>query len=120
MFISAFDMSIYHNFALMLLSMGVIFLALGVLFFLDKGLLCLGNLLFVIGTILSLKKERIYDILSNKNNHYNLWLFGLCFLLSELTWPVLFIPTEIYFMIQLMGNFDVLMDLFEYVIRNVY
>jgi len=84
---------------------GVFFLTLGVFLFLDRGLLAIGNLLFLVGLCLIIGLERTMKFFFQKQK-----LKGSAFFLGGIVivligWPLIGILIEVYGFISLFGGF---------------
>eukprot|EP00298_Acanthocystis_sp_HF-20_P029353 c8228_g1_i1.p1 GENE.c8228_g1_i1~~c8228_g1_i1.p1 ORF type:complete len:143 (+),score=30.55 c8228_g1_i1:53-481(+) len=88
-----------------LTALGLFFMFLGVLMFMDKGLIAMGNLMFLVGTILILGVSNTVSFLSQKRKLRGTVCFlgGVFLVLAR--WPIIGILVEAFGFINLFGNF---------------
>ncbi|KAL8161782.1 hypothetical protein V2J09_013271 [Rumex salicifolius] len=87
-----------------LVGFGIFFTFLGVVLFFDKGLLALGNILWLIGVSILLGRQSMLKLLTSRVNYKgSLCFFGGLFFLF-VRWPLLGIILEIYGCFLLFGS----------------
>eukprot|EP00455_Lapot_gusevi_P027345 TRINITY_DN2892_c0_g1_i3.p1 TRINITY_DN2892_c0_g1~~TRINITY_DN2892_c0_g1_i3.p1 ORF type:complete len:151 (-),score=17.02 TRINITY_DN2892_c0_g1_i3:118-570(-) len=86
-----------------LTAFGSLFLTLGVLFFFDKGLLALGNILFLAGVALVIGVKNTTLFFLKRRNGALCFLGGILIVL--LGWPIIGMLIEIFGIFNLFGNF---------------
>lgn len=88
-----------------LTSFGVLFMLLGVILFFDKGLLAIGNILFLAGLLLVIGLSKTYLFFARSQK----WLGTLTFfggiLLVFIGWPLIGMGVEMFGFINLFGDF---------------
>ncbi|MED6222012.1 Golgi Transport [Stylosanthes scabra] len=75
---------------------GIFFSFLGVVFFFDKGLLAMGNILFVSGVSLTIGLKSTMQFFMKRSNFKGTISFGIGFLILILGWPILGMIIEAY------------------------
>ncbi|KAF3619716.1 Vesicle transport protein GOT1A [Capsicum annuum] len=75
---------------------GVFFSFLGIIFFFDKGLIAMGNILFFSGVALTIGLKSSLQFFSKRSNFKGTIAFGLGFLLVIIGWPILGMILEAY------------------------
>ncbi|XP_059632853.1 vesicle transport protein GOT1 [Cornus florida] len=101
----AYEITEQKKIGLGLIGFGVFFSFLGVLLFFDRGLLALGNILWLAGVALLLGWGSTLKIFTNRSNYKGTlsFLLGLFFIFVR--WPIVGIFLEIYGCIVLFGEF---------------
>lgn len=101
----AFEMDEQKKIGLGLIGFGIFFSFLGVLLFFDRGLLALGNILWLAGVAFLLGWYSTWKFFSNRANYKGSasFLLGLFFIFVR--WPILGIIFELYGCIVLFGGF---------------
>lgn len=84
---------------------GIAFLFLGVLFFFDKGLLAIGNILFIAGLAFVIGLERTYRFFFQKHKLKATGFFIGGILIVLIGWPVIGIVVEMYGFFLLFSGF---------------
>ncbi|KAL8611771.1 golgi transport 1B [Nucella lapillus] len=84
---------------------GIAFLFLGVLMFFDKGLLAIGNILFVSGLAFVIGLERTFRFFFQKHKVKATGFFAGGMLIVLLGWPVIGMVVEMYGFFLLFGGF---------------
>ncbi|CAK9868081.1 unnamed protein product [Sphagnum jensenii] len=84
---------------------GVLFTFLGIIFFFDKGLLAMGNILFVAGVMLTIGMKSTISFFLKPRNYKGSILFGAGFCLVIFGWAVVGMIIEAYGFILLFSGF---------------
>lgn len=84
---------------------GVLFSFLGIIFFFDKGLLAMGNILFVAGVMVTIGMKSTISFFLNPRNYKGSILFGAGFCLVIFGWAVVGMIIEAYGFILLFSGF---------------
>ncbi|CAN6459520.1 unnamed protein product [Victoria cruziana] len=84
---------------------GIFFSLLGVLFFFDKGLLAMGNILFLSGVMLTIGLKSTMQFFMKRQNYKGTIAFGLGFFLVLIGWPIMGMILESYGFIVLFSGF---------------
>ncbi|KAL5007769.1 hypothetical protein ScPMuIL_016575 [Solemya velum] len=84
---------------------GIAFLILGILFFFDKGLLAIGNILFIAGLAFVIGLERTFRFFFQKHKVKATGFFMGGILIVLLGWPVVGMCVEMYGFFLLFGGF---------------
>ncbi|KAG5540040.1 hypothetical protein RHGRI_020318 [Rhododendron griersonianum] len=93
---SSFEMDDRKKIGLGLTGFGVFFSFLGVLFFFDKGLLAMGNILFLSGVMLTIGLKSSLQFFMKPSNYKGTISFGVGFFFVIVGWPVLGMILEAY------------------------
>ncbi|KAG2394380.1 Vesicle transport protein [Vigna angularis] len=94
-----------HEIGLGLTGFGIFFSFLGVMFFFDKGLLAMGNILFVSGVSLTIGLKSTMQFFMKRSNFKGTISFGIGFIILILGWPILGMIVESYGFIVLFSGF---------------
>ncbi|XP_071723170.1 vesicle transport protein GOT1 [Rutidosis leptorrhynchoides] len=88
-----------------LIGFGIFFTFLAILLFFDRGLLALGNVLWLTGVTVLLGVRSMWNLFTNRGNYKGtlLFLLGLFFLFVR--WPVIGIIMETFGCFLLFGGF---------------
>eukprot|EP00033_Pygsuia_biforma_P000654 GCRY01000769.1.p1 GENE.GCRY01000769.1~~GCRY01000769.1.p1 ORF type:complete len:140 (+),score=9.76 GCRY01000769.1:148-567(+) len=100
-----FGLSDYQKIGAGLTAAGCAFVVLGVMFFLDRGLLAMGNLLFVGGVMLLMGMQRTMNFFLRKQKLKGTACFVLGIILVLWGWCFFGILVEGFGFINLFGNF---------------
>ncbi|KAH8939741.1 hypothetical protein BDL97_15G052000 [Sphagnum fallax] len=84
---------------------GVLFSFLGIIFFFDKGLLAMGNILFVAGVMVTIGMKSTVSFFLNPHNYKGSILFGAGFVLVLIGWAVVGMVIETYGFFLLFSGF---------------
>jgi hypothetical protein len=84
---------------------GVLFSFLGIIFFFDKGLLAMGNILFVAGVMVTIGTKSTITFFLNPRNYKGSILFGTGFVLVLIGWAVVGMVIETYGFFLLFSGF---------------
>ncbi|KAJ1702905.1 hypothetical protein LUZ63_002684 [Rhynchospora breviuscula] len=84
---------------------GVVFSFLGVILFFDKGLLAMGNILFVSGLMLTIGLKSTLQFFTKPKNYKGTASFGAGFLMVLVGWPVIGMILEAYGFVILFSGF---------------
>ncbi|KAM7253157.1 hypothetical protein ACFE04_025775 [Oxalis oulophora] len=84
---------------------GIFFSFLGIIFFFDKGLLAMGNILFISGVSLTIGLKSTMQFFMKPQNYKGTISFGAGFFLVVIGWPVLGMILESYGFIVLFSGF---------------
>ncbi|KAL3850389.1 hypothetical protein ACJIZ3_012271 [Penstemon smallii] len=84
---------------------GVFFSFLGIIFFFDKGLIAMGNILFVSGVTLTIGLKSSAQFFMKRSNFKGTISFGIGFFLVIIGWPILGMIVEAYGFVVLFSGF---------------
>ncbi|XP_075493761.1 vesicle transport protein GOT1-like [Primulina tabacum] len=101
----SFEMNDRKKIGLGLTGFGVFFSFLGIIFFFDKGLLAMGNILFMSGVALTIGLKSSMQFFLRSSNFKGSVSFGVGFFLVIIGWPVLGMIIESYGFIVLFSGF---------------
>ncbi|XP_078440538.1 vesicle transport protein GOT1-like [Wolffia australiana] len=101
----SFEMNDRKKIGLGLTGFGILFSILGVLFFFDKGLLAMGNILFVSGVMLTIGLKSTVQFFTKRRNYKGTISFSIGFFLVLIGWPVVGMILESYGFIVLFSGF---------------
>ncbi|XP_073062114.1 vesicle transport protein GOT1-like isoform X1 [Primulina eburnea] len=101
----SFEMNDRKKIGLGLTGFGVFFSFLGIIFFFDKGLLAMGNILFISGVALTIGLKSSMQFFLRSSNFKGSVSFGVGFFLVIIGWPVLGMIIESYGFIVLFSGF---------------
>lgn len=101
----SFEMDDRKKIGLGLTAFGVFFSFLGVILFFDKGLLAMGNILFISGVALTIGLKSSMQFFMKPSNFKGTVSFGVGFFLVVVGWPVFGMILEAYGFIVLFSGF---------------
>ncbi|XP_073316950.1 vesicle transport protein GOT1-like [Primulina huaijiensis] len=101
----SFEMNDRKKIGLGLTGFGVFFSFLGIIFFFDKGLLAMGNILFISGVALTIGLKSSLQFFSRPSNFKGSVSFVVGFFLVIIGWPVLGMIVESYGFVVLFSGF---------------
>ncbi|KAH7687469.1 Vesicle transport protein Got1/SFT2-like protein [Dioscorea alata] len=101
----SFEMNDRKKIGLGLTGFGMFFSFLGIIFFFDKGLLAMGNILFVSGVMLTIGLKSTLQFFTKPKNYKGTISFGIGFLLVLMGWAVTGMILEAYGFIILFSGF---------------
>ncbi|KAH7834140.1 hypothetical protein Vadar_013082 [Vaccinium darrowii] len=101
----SFEMNDRKKIGLGLSGFGIFFSFLGIIFFFDKGLLAMGNILFISGVTLTIGLKSSMQFFTKRSNFKGTISFASGFLLVVIGWPVLGMILEAYGFIVLFSGF---------------
>ncbi|WCJ44176.1 Vesicle transport protein GOT1 [Euphorbia peplus] len=101
----SFEMNDRKKIGLGLTGFGVFFSFLGVIFFFDKGLLAMGNILFLSGVSLTIGLKSTMQFFMKRQNFKGSISFGAGFFLIVIGWPIVGMILEAYGFIILFSGF---------------
>ncbi|RZB42322.1 Vesicle transport protein GOT1 isoform A [Glycine soja] len=101
----SFEMNDRKKIGLGLTGFGIFFSFLGLIFFFDKGLLAMGNILFVSGVSLTIGLKSTMQFFMKRSNFKGTISFGIGFFILILGWPILGMIVESYGFIVLFSGF---------------
>ncbi|XP_073154740.1 vesicle transport protein GOT1-like [Henckelia pumila] len=101
----SFEMNDRKKIGLGLTGFGVFFSFLGIIFFFDKGLLAMGNVLFISGVALTIGLKSSVQFFLRPSNFKGSVSFGIGFFLVIIGWPVLGMIVESYGFVVLFSGF---------------
>ncbi|XP_065847642.1 vesicle transport protein GOT1-like isoform X1 [Euphorbia lathyris] len=101
----SFEMNDRKKIGLGLTGFGVFFSFLGVIFFFDKGLLAMGNILFLSGVSLTIGLKSTLQFFMKRQNFKGSISFGVGFFLIVIGWPIIGMILEAYGFIILFSGF---------------
>ncbi|RVX14405.1 Vesicle transport protein GOT1 [Vitis vinifera] len=88
-----------------LTAFGVFFSFLGIVFLFDKGLLAMGNILFISGVTLTIGLKSTVQFFMKRQNYKGTISFGVGFFFVIIGWPILGMMLEAYGFIVLFSGF---------------
>ena len=99
-----------------LIIIGLVFYTLGILFFLDRGFLCIGNLSFIMGLVVVVGPQHTVSFFTRKGKLVGSAVFFVGFIMIIIGW---FLFTTLGFLMQCYGLFllfrDFIRVIFSYV-----
>ncbi|XP_074272007.1 vesicle transport protein GOT1-like [Silene latifolia] len=101
----SFEMNDRKKIGLGLTGFGVFFTFLGVVFLFDKGLLAMGNILFLSGLALTIGLKSTLQFFMKPQNYKGTISFGVGFFFVLLGWPILGMILESYGFLVLFSGF---------------
>ncbi|XP_073303688.1 vesicle transport protein GOT1-like [Primulina huaijiensis] len=101
----AFEMNDRKKIGIGLTCFGVFFSFLGIIFFFDKGLLAIGNVLFISGVALTIGLKSSAQFFMKRSNFKGTVSFGAGFVLVIIGWAVLGMILEAYGFVVLFSGF---------------
>eukprot|EP00271_Cylindrocystis_brebissonii_P011933 TRINITY_DN29964_c0_g1_i1.p1 TRINITY_DN29964_c0_g1~~TRINITY_DN29964_c0_g1_i1.p1 ORF type:complete len:141 (-),score=21.07 TRINITY_DN29964_c0_g1_i1:548-970(-) len=113
---ATFEMSDRKKIGIGLTAFGVLFTCLGVMFFFDKGLLAMGNILFLAGMMLTIGFQDTISFFLRKKNRRGSAFFLSGFALVVFGWAILGMIIQSYGFIVLFSGF---WPTFVYFLRRV-
>ncbi|XP_077994602.1 vesicle transport protein GOT1B-like [Glandiceps talaboti] len=106
-----FEITDYQKIGVGLTGFGVFFLFLGILFFFDKGLLAIGNILFLSGLGFIIGLERTFRFFFQKHKLKGSTFFFGGILVVLVGWPLIGMIVELYgFFLLFRGFFPVVIN----------
>ncbi|KAH0698392.1 hypothetical protein KY290_014212 [Solanum tuberosum] len=108
----SFEMNDRKKIGLGLTGFGVFFSFLGIIFFFDKGLIAMGNILFFSGVALTIGFKSSLQFFSKRSNFKGTISFGVGFFLVIIGWPILGMILEAY-------GFVVLFSFAQWILANI-
>ncbi|KAL7164943.1 hypothetical protein ACSBR2_040772 [Camellia fascicularis] len=100
-----FEMNDRKKIGLGLTAFGILFSFLGIILFFDKGLLAMGNILFLSGVTITIGPKSSMQFFTKRSNFKGTISFGVGFFLVVIGWPVLGMILEAYGFIVLFSGF---------------
>ncbi|GMP95594.1 hypothetical protein CsSME_00044581 [Camellia sinensis var. sinensis] len=91
-----FEMNDRKKIGLGLTAFGILFSFLGIILFFDKGLLAMGNILFLSGVTITIGPKSAMQFFMKRSNFKGTISFGVGFFLVVIGWPVLGMILEAY------------------------
>ncbi|KAG4964498.1 hypothetical protein JHK85_039473 [Glycine max] len=101
----SFEMNDQKKIGLGLTGFGIFFSFLGIIFFFDKGLLVMGNILFVSGVSITIGLKSTMQFFMKRSNFKGTISFGVGFFILIMGWPILGMIVEAYGFIVLFSGF---------------
>ncbi|KAK1304675.1 hypothetical protein QJS10_CPA01g02865 [Acorus calamus] len=101
----SFEMNDRKKIGLGLTGFGILFSFLGIIFLFDKGLLAMGNILFLSGVMLTIGLKSTMQFFMNRRHYKGTISFGFGFFLVLVGWPVFGMILEAYGFIVLFSGF---------------
>ncbi|XP_042464898.1 vesicle transport protein GOT1-like [Zingiber officinale] len=101
----SFEMNDQKKIGLGLTGFGVFFSILGIIFFFDKGLLAMGNILFLSGLMLTIGLKSTMQFFAKPKNYKGTISFGVGFFMVLIGWPVVGMILELYGFFVLFSGF---------------
>ncbi|PIA28543.1 hypothetical protein AQUCO_06900069v1 [Aquilegia coerulea] len=100
-----FEMNDRKKIGLGLTGFGIFFSFLGIMFIFDKGLLAMGNILFLSGVMLTIGLKSSMQFFMKRQNYKGTISFGIGFFLVLIGWPIIGVILEAYGFIVLFSGF---------------
>ncbi|XP_071730764.1 vesicle transport protein GOT1-like [Rutidosis leptorrhynchoides] len=100
-----FEMDDWKKIGLGLTGFGVFFSFLGIMFFFDKGLLAIGNILFISGVMMTIGVKSSLLFFMKRANVKGTISFGIGFFFVIIGWPVIGMAAETYGFVILFSGF---------------
>ncbi|KAL6349305.1 hypothetical protein AAG906_033961 [Vitis piasezkii] len=101
----SFEMNDRKKIGLGLTAFGVFFSFLGIVFLFDKGLLAMGNILFISGVTLTIGLKSTIQFFMKRQNYKGTISFSVGFFFVIIGWPILGMMLEAYGFIVLFSGF---------------
>jgi len=101
----SFEMNDLKKIGLGLTGFGIFFSFLGIIFFFDKGLIAMGNILFLSGLGLTIGLKSTMQFFTKSKNYKGTISFGTGFFLVLIGWPFFGMLLEAYGFIVLFSGF---------------
>ncbi|RXI00747.1 hypothetical protein DVH24_000981 [Malus domestica] len=101
----SFEMNDRKKIGLGLTGFGIFFTCLGMAFFFDKGLLAMGNILFLSGVTLTIGFKPTMQFFMKRQNYKGTISFGVGFFFVIIGWPIIGMILEAYGFIVLFSGF---------------
>ncbi|XP_027119427.2 vesicle transport protein GOT1 [Coffea eugenioides] len=101
----AYEISEQKKVGIGLVGFGILFSFLGIILFFDRGLLALGNILWLAGVALLLGWRSTLQLFTDRRNYKGSVSFLLGMFLIFVRWPIAGIITELYGCVFLFGGF---------------
>ncbi|KAL3583147.1 hypothetical protein D5086_014208 [Populus alba] len=92
----SFEMNDRKKIGLGLTGFGIFFSFLGIVFFFDKGLIAMGNILFIAGVSLTIGPKSTMQFFMKRQNFKGTISFGAGFFFVVIGWPVIGMILEAY------------------------
>lgn len=102
---ASFEMDDRKKIGLGLTGFGIFFTILGVIFLFDKGLLAMGNILFLSGVALTIGPKSTLGFFMKPQNYKGTISFGVGFFFVVIGWPIIGMILESYGFIVLFSGF---------------
>ncbi|KAJ8539880.1 hypothetical protein K7X08_014132 [Anisodus acutangulus] len=100
----SFEMNDRKKIGLGLTGFGVFFSFLGIVFFFDKGLIAMGNILFISGVALTIGLKSSLQFFMKRSNYKGTISFGVGFFFVVIGWPILGMILEAYGFVVLFSS----------------
>ncbi|CAN6320994.1 unnamed protein product [Urochloa humidicola] len=100
----SFEMNDLKKIGLGLTGFGIFFSFLGIIFFFDKGLIAMGNILFLSGLGLTIGLKSTMQFFTKPKNYKGTISFGAGFFLVLIGWPFFGMLLEAYGFIWILAN----------------
>ncbi|KAI3918571.1 hypothetical protein MKX01_041891 [Papaver californicum] len=101
----SFEMNDRKKIGLGLTGFGIFFSFLGIIFFFDKGLLAMGNILFLSGVMLTIGLKSTMQFFMKRQNYKGTISFGAGFCFVLIGWSIIGMILEAYGFIVLFSGF---------------
>ncbi|XP_031122942.1 vesicle transport protein GOT1-like [Ipomoea triloba] len=101
----SFEMNDRKKIGLGLTGFGVLFSFIGIIFFFDKGLIAMGNILFVSGVAITIGLKPSMQFFMKRSNYKGTMSFGAGFFLVVIGWPIIGMILEAYGFVVLFSGF---------------
>ncbi|CAM6034809.1 unnamed protein product [Sphagnum compactum] len=102
---ASFEMNDRKKIGIGLTGFGILFSFLGIIFFFDKGLLAMGNILFIAGVTLTIGLKSTVSFFLKPRNYKGSISFAVGFCLVLVGWAVLGMLVEVYGFFVLFSGF---------------
>ncbi|CAN0923140.1 Vesicle transport protein GOT1 [Linum grandiflorum] len=101
----SFEMNDRKKIGMGLTGFGIFFSFLGIVFFFDKGLLAMGNILFISGVGLTIGLKSTMQFFMKRQNYKGTISFGAGFFFVVIGWPIIGMILETYGFVMLFSGF---------------
>ncbi|GJP30344.1 hypothetical protein CLOM_g756 [Closterium sp. NIES-68] len=102
---ASFEMTDMKKIGIGLTAFGVLFSFLGVIFFFDKGLLAMGNILFLAGVTLTIGLQSTISFFTRRRNRKGSAFFLSGLVLVVIGWPMVGMAIQAYGFVLLFSGF---------------
>ncbi|KAL0459880.1 UNVERIFIED_CONTAM: Vesicle transport protein GOT1 [Sesamum latifolium] len=116
----SFEMNDRKKIGLGLTGFGVFFSLLGIIFLFDKGLIAMGNILFLSGVTLTIGLKSSMQFFMKRSNFKGTVSFGLGFILVIIGWPIIGMIVEAYGFVVLFRKYTNVSEIVRSLLEKIY